>query len=670
MPDPPICRGALHASANTEIPTDRTSPAAVDSVGRGTPCVPTGSKSAGIESIDLGDRYTVLSKLGQGGSASVYKVQDNKLGKTFAAKVMCPELLPDNHAQLRFKQEAEAASCLTHPNLVAVYGSSITSDKAPYLLMDCLNGKTLAETLKEEGSLDSTRAINILTQCCEALIHMHMKGIVHRDIKPSNIFLTEAENGTDMVKIVDFGIAKIQAYQDGTHLTQTGAVFGSPLYMSPEQCRGEPLDSRSDIYSLGCVAYEMLTGISPFAANNPVKTIVNHVNGVLEPLSKATTEHPIPKTLQSIVMHCLETEPIKRYQTVDELLNHLVAFRDSGKLNTAPCVVSASLYKRLGASVVDGFILISLVFAATSLVTLCFQTLLPVFSSIFHALTYAHENGISLVYACFWLAELSMFGPASGIMFALILLQSGVTPPNQQLSDQQIFLVYFKLTFGLILPWLYFPAFESSKYRATPGKQIFGLAVVSSHGERLSCLHAASRYLSKIFLLPLLHPILSHLPFSIIRQFRRNPFKDNLFKMAKNLRRFLLTPPRPPTDDLSRAYVVNSTALNNPHIPNLKEHLAIEETENLNEVTSIEKLSGATTVAVLLSMGLIFFDTLKSKESGIYSLLPMDFYFLCFPVGWFLYMRHIRRRKKKLLAIRKSKANPTGLPHFQPRNIS
>jgi serine/threonine-protein kinase len=322
------------------------------------------------ESIELGDRYSVISKIGQGGSAAVFKVQDKQLNKPFAVKVMRPELVSDDQANLRFKQEAEAAARMTHPNLVSVYGSGITDNKAPYLVMDCLDGKTLAQTLQEEEYLYSERAVDILIQCCEALVHMHMKGVVHRDIKPSNIFLTKAENNTDIVKIVDFGIAKLHSCQENTHLTQTGAVFGSPLYMSPEQCRGETIDFRSDIYSLGCVAYEMLTGVSPFAADNPIKTIIKHINGSVTPPGIAGSAYQIPEALQSIIMRCLETESKLRYQTVDELLHQLKSFITGAQLQTTPKNIYPSLYRRLAASILDGIILSTVIIGAGYLVSI------------------------------------------------------------------------------------------------------------------------------------------------------------------------------------------------------------------------------------------------------------------------------------------------------------
>ncbi len=621
-------RGALHAPADSNI-------------GRGTPCVPAGTESAEAP-VDLGERYTVLSKLGQGGSASVYKVKDKELDKTFAVKILRSELLPDSQAQLRFKQEAEAASCLTHPNLVSVYASGIASDKAPYLVMDCLSGKTLAQTLKEEGALDRARAIDILTQCCEALVHMHMKGIVHRDIKPSNIFLTKAENGTDLVKIVDFGIAKIQAYQDSTHLTQTGAVFGSPLYMSPEQCRGEPLDFRSDIYSLGCVAYEMLTGISPFAASNPIKTIIKHISGSVTPPRDAAPQYQIPEALEAIVMRCLETESKARYQTVDGLLQHLETLKTAGKLKIVRNEIIPSFYRRFAASILDGTILTALIVAGTYLFALTQHQPFPLhwdFTSL-----RAHQPGGCEYFLASWALFTAIFGPASTTIWCFFHYSKWDTAPGQFIA--------------LLLIWFYFVPFETSKLCGTPGKRILGMAVVNSHGERLSASRATARFFSKMFLLPLL---------SLENSIRIVPrIGESLFmrflRYGKELVFLLANPPKPPTDDFTKTYVINASAFQNPYLTNLEEHLGDETKglKNLNEINEKLKIvKGALYWNIgfsLLVILILISSTITSKKAPDGTTLGTWIFWLAYISVWatpaFIYYHRYNRRKQQLLKAR------------------
>lgn len=269
----------------------------------------------------LGDRYEVLEKIGQGGMGSVYKVLDKTLGKTFAVKILRYELAQDKDAVKRFTQEAEAASRLTHANLGNVYDQGKTGSGAPYLVMDYLNGLSLSDVIRnEEISLD--RFFDIFIQVCEGLDHAHKKGIIHRDLKPSNIIISKSPDGNDLVHLVDFGIAKVLAKpgETLTSLTQTGDIFGSPLYMSPEQCEGGTIDVRSDIYSLGCVFYEAFAKEPPFAGNNPFKVMLKQVS---EPPPDMTRLR-IPSKLAKVINCCLHKNPKFRYQSANDLLRDLV----------------------------------------------------------------------------------------------------------------------------------------------------------------------------------------------------------------------------------------------------------------------------------------------------------------------------------------------------------
>jgi serine/threonine protein kinase len=264
---------------------------------------------------DLGDRYEVLELIGSGGMGTVWKVHDRILDELFAIKVLRPEFLADDTANKRFQREARLASELTHTNIAAIFGPGFDAKDRPYIIMRYVDGESLADILAREGKLSEERAIDIFTQVCEAMAHSHMKGIVHRDIKPSNIVISKTESGADLVQLVDFGIASC-VYEERTKtqaLTKAVDVFGSPRYMSPEQLLGEEVTQQSDIYSLGCVFYEMLTGKPPFTEENPVKLI-------LQQMSEPVDLNAVPFKLRYLVYGCLAKETQNRHSTFDELI--------------------------------------------------------------------------------------------------------------------------------------------------------------------------------------------------------------------------------------------------------------------------------------------------------------------------------------------------------------
>lgn len=271
----------------------------------------------------LGEQYEVISVLGVGGMGSVYKVRDKNLDKTFAIKILNQSLVQDQTSLRRFRQEALAAQSLTHANLGAVYGHGIGTSGAPYIVMDCLDGKDLTTLLNEQGPFNAQRALLIFIQLAEAINHAHTKGVVHRDLKPSNIII-ETHGATEIAKVVDFGIAKVNSAdaRPTQQLTQTGEIFGSPLYMAPEQCVGNEQDARTDIYALGCVMYEVLTGEPPFVAENAVKTVLKHIHDEAVPPS-AKASGKIPADLDKVILHCLEKQPGDRYQSASELASDL-----------------------------------------------------------------------------------------------------------------------------------------------------------------------------------------------------------------------------------------------------------------------------------------------------------------------------------------------------------
>ncbi len=276
---------------------------------------------------DFGTEYEVLERIGKGGMGSVYKVRDVNLDRFLAIKVLHDELKDDQQSVSRFEREAKAALKLMHENLVPVfaYGSSVAG--APYLVMDFVDGVSLEAKLKSETYLEVSSAIGIFIQICGALTHAHQHGIIHRDLKPGNIIITKQDSGREVAKLVDFGIAKVRSgsSRETQNLTQAGDVFGSPHYMSPEQCLGFDLDSRSDIYSLGCVMYECLSGKTPFEGHNSVQLIAKHLSSEQPPLRicDVSQGEKVNNRLQRIISKCLEKEPEDRYLSVELLARDL-----------------------------------------------------------------------------------------------------------------------------------------------------------------------------------------------------------------------------------------------------------------------------------------------------------------------------------------------------------
>lgn len=279
----------------------------------------------------LGDRYEVISLIGSGGMGQVWLVRDSVLEKNFAAKVLHEHLLEDAAAAKRFGREIELAKKLIHPNIVTTHDSGRTTDGAPYIIMDFIEGEDLGTLIQNFAHIDVERTVSLFIQACDAMQYAHASGIIHRDLKPSNILITRGDSG-ELVKIVDFGIAKNLCPEDteAARLTQTGEVFGSPLYMSPEQCRGDVLDARSDIYSLGCVLYECLAGRPPVQGVNMLEILYKHINVVPDGMSKNGSSQVVPQILEAIVFKAIAKEAGKRYQTMDALKADLERFsRDS-----------------------------------------------------------------------------------------------------------------------------------------------------------------------------------------------------------------------------------------------------------------------------------------------------------------------------------------------------
>ena len=266
----------------------------------------------------VANRYYVLSVLGHGGMSVVYKARVmGKNSKIVALKTLRTQGLNDELIVKRFQREAELLSKLNHPRIVQVYDYGTTVRGQPYFVMDYLTGLNLSELLKKQGTLSVEKFRDIFSQVCGAVDHAHRCGVIHRDLKPGNIMLCKADGQSDFVKVVDFGIARFE--EEAQRLTRLGEVWGSPIYMSPEQCMGAPLDARSDIYSIGVVMYEALTGQVPFLGRNYVDTMTQQISTPPRPLTEVRPDLNLSAKIDSIVLRALAKEPDTRYQTMAEL---------------------------------------------------------------------------------------------------------------------------------------------------------------------------------------------------------------------------------------------------------------------------------------------------------------------------------------------------------------
>ncbi|NBO26855.1 MAG: Stk1 family PASTA domain-containing Ser/Thr kinase [Actinobacteria bacterium] len=267
----------------------------------------------------LGDRYDVGQVIGRGGMAEVYEGTDRRLNRRVAIKVLRPDLARDPMFQERFRREAQSAAGLNHPNIVAIYdtGEDLIRDGSdqlsiPYIVMEYVDGVTLRHMLNNGPRILPERTLEVVAGVLAALDYAHRHGIVHRDIKPANIMI----NAHGDAKVMDFGIARAMS-DAATAVTATSAVMGTAQYLSPEQARGESVDARSDIYSTGCVLYELLTSNPPFNGESPVSIAYQHVNEV--PKLPSSVDPSIPTTLDAITMTALTKSPASRYQTAAEM---------------------------------------------------------------------------------------------------------------------------------------------------------------------------------------------------------------------------------------------------------------------------------------------------------------------------------------------------------------
>jgi eukaryotic-like serine/threonine-protein kinase len=280
----------------------------------------------------LNDRYEIEAPLGRGGMAQVFRGSDRMLGRTVAVKVLDRRFKDDAKFVTRFRREAQAAAGINHPNVVSVFDTG-SEDGLHYIVMEYVDGDTLADILAREGPIPSHRAVAIADAVAQALEAAHRKGMVHRDVKPGNIMVDR----TGAVKVVDFGIARAAA--DDT-LTQTGTVLGTAAYLSPEQARGETVDPRSDVYSLGCVLYEMLTGRPPFTADSAVAVAYRHVQD--DPVPPSSRNPDVSPELEAVVMTALAKDPAARYPSGGAMREALSAAA-TGEMPTAAVAATEPL---------------------------------------------------------------------------------------------------------------------------------------------------------------------------------------------------------------------------------------------------------------------------------------------------------------------------------------
>ncbi|MEX2180023.1 MAG: serine/threonine-protein kinase [Gemmatimonadaceae bacterium] len=265
----------------------------------------------------IADRYNVLKKLGEGGMGTVYLAEHIKMGRKSAVKVMNPDMVHDADAISRFNREAANASRINHPNVAAVYDFGETSEGLIYLAMEFIEGPSLTKVIEDAGALPPSRAAEITRQASEALAVAHDMGIVHRDLKPDNIMLAKGRDGEDVVKVVDFGIAKA-ANNEAQKVTKTGLVVGTPEYMSPEQLAGDKLDGRSDTYSLGLVAFNMMTGKLPFPAETVQESMIMRLMERPRQLAEMKADVAWTAEVQAVLDKALERNVAERYQTASE----------------------------------------------------------------------------------------------------------------------------------------------------------------------------------------------------------------------------------------------------------------------------------------------------------------------------------------------------------------
>lgn len=273
----------------------------------------------------IADRYRILNLLGRGGMGVVYKVEHVHIGKLMAMKLLHGELARERGVQKRFRREAEAASHLNHPNTVQIFDFG-SDEGLMYLVMEYVAGQDFGQLIQQDGPLDFARVCRICSQICDSVGQAHARGIVHRDLKPENVMIVDGRSDVELVKVLDFGLAKLRDQDASATLTQAGSIVGTPYYMAPEQIRGEDTDQRGDVYALGALMYKALAGVPPFTAPTPVGVLTRHLSDEVVPPSRRLDDGSIPEAADQIILHAMQKRAEDRFQNMDELRVALSAY--------------------------------------------------------------------------------------------------------------------------------------------------------------------------------------------------------------------------------------------------------------------------------------------------------------------------------------------------------
>lgn len=269
----------------------------------------------------------------QGGMGAIYEARHKIIGSKVAIKVILPHLLNETSQVQRFKLEGQLLGTVDSEHVVKVHNVGVTSNKAPFMIMEFVDGESLRQRLEQEDPVELDLALDIFSQIAKGLGHAHKKNIIHRDVKPDNIMVTKDGDGKTRLKLVDFGIGKVQHRdrEELMELTSTGEIVGTPYYMSPEQALGQQLDERCDIYSLGCVMCHVVTGSPPFTGVSVIQVLARHAKDPLPDLLLSKAGKQVPAGLRNIIAKCMEKDAKDRYQSTDELLIEIEKYKQTGQ---------------------------------------------------------------------------------------------------------------------------------------------------------------------------------------------------------------------------------------------------------------------------------------------------------------------------------------------------
>ncbi|MGM0596990.1 MAG: serine/threonine protein kinase [Myxococcota bacterium] len=311
----------------------------------------------------ISERYRIIDYIGEGGMGVVYLAEHETLPRRYAIKILKSEYLENGNFVERFRREAIAASRVVHPGIVYITDFGQIKEGNYYIVMEYLEGEGLDSLLESQGKIPLSRAVNVLIQVADALDHAHKAGVVHRDLKAENVLLTREMGRKDVVKLLDFGIARLLLPScTNTRITEHGQVFGTPEYMSPEQASDQTIDGRSDIYSLGVLAYELVTGMPPFYHEDPTETLQAHISQKPQAPSIKMPDQVIPKIFDGVVLKCLAKKPEARFQTARKLKTELIRVRNvissmaSKLVEPTPALLESQEKESLEFSEVENFI--------------------------------------------------------------------------------------------------------------------------------------------------------------------------------------------------------------------------------------------------------------------------------------------------------------------------